>query len=254
MKQSWVRALSHKSIGMVDLPMLSSPTLKQALSGHYASTMTLEQLEKLSEQERRQHVLIVQDPFTSYYDAQVVADFVLLVEKLGFNPVLLPFSPNGKAQHIKGFLQRFAKTARKTADFLNRIALLGMPMVGVDPALVLCYRDEYKEILGDARGDFTVQLVHEWLQTTLADQPEQQISGESWYLFGHCTETTALPASSQHWAAIFSRYGARLENVSVGCCGMAGTYGHEAKTLIILWVSMRYHGSKHCKNCQVSAA
>src|SRR5699024_12400877 len=59
----------------------------------------------------------VQDPFTSYYDAQVVADFVRLVEKLGFQPVLLPFSPNGKAQHIKGFLNRFAKTAKKTADF-----------------------------------------------------------------------------------------------------------------------------------------
>nr|CBX71627.1 hypothetical protein YEW_BO07110 [Yersinia enterocolitica W22703] len=131
LKQPWVSALSRKSIGMVDLPLLSSPTLKQSLSGHYASTMTLEQLERLPDSERRQHVLIVQDPFTSYYDAQVVADFVRLVEKLGFNPVLLPFSPNGKAQHIKGFLQRFAKTARKTADFLNRIALLGIPMVGL---------------------------------------------------------------------------------------------------------------------------
>ncbi|MFP1527579.1 hypothetical protein ACLB1R_08355 [Escherichia coli] len=30
-------------------------------------------------------------------------------------------------------------------------------------------------------------------------------------------------------AAIFARFGAKLENVSVGCCGMAGTYGHEAK-------------------------
>ncbi|HFG9647175.1 TPA: FAD-binding and (Fe-S)-binding domain-containing protein [Yersinia enterocolitica] len=231
LKQPWVGALSRKSIGMVDLPLLSSPTLKQSLSGHYASTMTLEQLEKLPDSERRQHVLIVQDPFTSYYDAQVVADFVRLVEKLGFNPVLLPFSPNGKAQHIKGFLQRFAKTARKTADFLNRIAVLGIPMVGVDPALVLCYRDEYKEILGNARGDFSVQLVHEWLHEALAEQQGQPMTGESWYLFGHCTETTALPASSQHWAAIFSRYGARLENVSVGCCGMAGTYGHEAKNL-----------------------
>ncbi|MDW9426851.1 hypothetical protein GCT62_20500, partial [Yersinia enterocolitica] len=193
LKQPWVSALSRKSIGMVDLPLLSSPTLKQSLSGHYASTMTLEQLERLPDSERRQHVLIVQDPFTSYYDAQVVADFVRLVEKLGFNPVLLPFSPNGKAQHIKGFLQRFAKTARKTADFLNRIALLGIPMVGVDPALVLCYRDEYKEILGDSRGDFNVQLVHEWLHEALAEQQEQQMTGESWYLFGHCTETTALP-------------------------------------------------------------
>ncbi|EKN4686716.1 FAD-binding and (Fe-S)-binding domain-containing protein [Yersinia ruckeri] len=233
-KQPWVHELSRRSIGMVDLPLLSVPTLKQTLSGHYASTMTLEQLEQLDAQERGQHVLIVQDPFTSYYDAQVVADFVRLVERLGFNPVLLPFSPNGKAQHIKGFLQRFAKTAGKTAEFLNRISLLGMPLVGVDPALVLCYRDEYKEILGDRRGDFSVQLVHEWLHAVLPGLPlpgqsAQPVSGEPWYLFGHCTESTALPTSSQQWAGIFSRYGAQLENVSVGCCGMAGTYGHEAK-------------------------
>ena len=160
-----------------------------------------------------------------------MADFVRLVEKLGYKPVLLPFSPNGKAQHIKGFLTRFAKTARKTADFLNRVAKLGMPMVGVDPALVLCYRDEYQEILGADRGDFQVQLVHEWLQKLLAERAEQPATGEAWYLFGHCTETTALPVSTQQWTSIFARFGARLENVSVGCCGMAGTYGHEANNL-----------------------
>ena len=47
--------------------------------------------------------------------------------------------------------------------------------------------------------------------------------------FGHCTEVTALPGAPAQWAAIFARFGAKLENVSVGCCGMAGTYGHEAK-------------------------
>jgi Fe-S oxidoreductase len=119
-------------------------------------------------------VLVVQDPFTSYYDAQVVADFVRLVEKLGYQPVLLPFSPNGKAQHIKGFLTRFARTAQKTADFLNRVAQLGMPMVGVDPALVLCYRDEYNQVLGDKRGDFRVMLVHEWLPQALSATAAQE--------------------------------------------------------------------------------
>ncbi len=28
-------------------------------------------------------------------------------------------------------------------------------MVGVDPALVLCYRDEYNQTLGEKRGDFS---------------------------------------------------------------------------------------------------
>ncbi|EKM5064089.1 FAD-binding oxidoreductase [Cronobacter turicensis] len=229
MSQPWVRTLSERHIGMVDLPLLSTPTLQQQLVGHRSAGMTLEELERLPEAEKARTVLVVQDPFTSYYDAQVVADFVRLCEKLGFQPVVLPFSPNGKAQHIKGFLQRFARTARKTADFLNRVAALGMPLVGVDPALVLCYRDEYKQTLGEARGEFHVQLVHEWLTTALAERPTAPVGGESWYLFGHCTEVTALPGTAGQWAAIFAKFGAKLEGVNVGCCGMAGTYGHEVK-------------------------
>ncbi|WP_230351661.1 FAD-binding and (Fe-S)-binding domain-containing protein [Lelliottia sp. WAP21] len=227
--QPLVRKLSEKHIGMVDLPLLSSPSLQRELVGHRSANMTLEKLETLSDEQKAKTVLVVQDPFTSYYDAQVVADFVRLVERVGYHPVVLPFSPNGKAQHIKGFLSRFAKTAQKTADFLNRVAKLGMPMVGVDPALVLCYRDEYKQTLGDKRGDFHVMLVHEWLPAALQHAEVKEVSGESWYLFGHCTEVTALPGSASQWAAIFARFGARLENVSVGCCGMAGTYGHEVK-------------------------
>ncbi|KTS33552.1 D-2-hydroxyglutarate dehydrogenase YdiJ [Pantoea dispersa] len=231
LKQPWMRDLSQRHIGMVDLPLLSSPSLKQQLSGHPAMRVTLEQLEAMDAAQRDQHVLVVQDPFTSYYEAQLVTDFIRLIEKLGYRPVLLPFSPNGKAQHVKGFLQRFARTAGKTAEFLNRVAQLGVPMVGVDPATVLCYRDEYQQVLGEQRGTFSVQLVHEWLHGVLAGREEQIASGEAWYLFAHCTEVTALPSTPNQWQAIFARFGAKLENINVGCCGMAGTYGHESKNL-----------------------
>ena len=231
LKQPWMRDLSQRHIGMVDLPLLSSPSLKQQLSGHPAMRVTLEQLEAMDTAQREQHVLVVQDPFTSYYEAQLVTDFIRLIEKLGYRPVLLPFSPNGKAQHVKGFLQRFARTAGKTAEFLNRVAQLGVPMVGVDPATVLCYRDEYQQVLGEQRGTFSVQLVHEWLHGVLAGREEQIASGEAWYLFAHCTEVTALPSTPNQWQAIFARFGAKLENINVGCCGMAGTYGHESKNL-----------------------
>jgi len=225
--QPLVRKLSEKHIGMIDLPLLSTPSLQRQMVGHRSANLTLEQLEALSAEQKAKTVLVVQDPFTSYYDAQVVADFIRLAERLGYQPVLLPFSPNGKAQHIKGFLKRFAKTAQKTSDFLSRVAQMGMPMVGVDPALVLCYRDEYKQTLGDKRGEFHVMLVHEWLPSVVNAQTAPETSGEPWYLFGHCTEVTALPGAPAQWAAIFARFGAKLESVSVGCCGMAGTYGHE---------------------------
>ncbi|MEN1656446.1 hypothetical protein AAIH58_37695, partial [Pseudomonas aeruginosa] len=73
-----VRKLSEKHIGMVDLPLLSVPSLQQQMVGHRSANMTLEQLEALNAEQKARTVLVVQDPFTSYYDAQVVADFVRL--------------------------------------------------------------------------------------------------------------------------------------------------------------------------------
>lgn len=125
-------------------------------------------------------------------------------------------------------------------------------MVGVDPALVLCYRDEYTLALGEQRGDFHVLLVNEWLSAVLASQPPVAIGGEPWYFFGHCTEVTALPGAPAQWAAIFARFGAKLENVSVGCCGMAGTYGHEVKNHQNSLGSMSYHGTVQCNDCHVT--
>ncbi|STQ12442.1 FAD-binding protein [Enterobacter cloacae] len=192
--QPLVRKLSEKHIGMVDLPLLSVPSLQRQLVGHRSANMTLEQLEALSPEQKAKWCWWCRIRLPAITTRRWWPIFVRLAEKLGYQPVVLPFSPNGKAQHIKGFLNRFAKTAQKTSDFLNRVAGLGMPMVGVDPALVLCYRDEYKQTLGDKRGAFHVMLVHEWLPAALEQTSAMEVSGEPWYLFGHCTEVTALRA------------------------------------------------------------
>lgn len=146
---------------------------------------------------------------------------------MGYQPILLPFKPNGKAQHIKGFLDKFAQTAINAAQFLNLMADLDIPMIGTDPAMVLCYRDEYKHALAARRGDFNVLMFQEWLLTRLSGE-DKAPTGKQFYLFGHCTEKTAEPSSASDWATIFAHYGAQLSDVAVGCCGMAGTFGHDA--------------------------
>ncbi|HDO1312584.1 FAD-binding and (Fe-S)-binding domain-containing protein [Aeromonas veronii] len=236
LEKEWAQKATEKSIGMVDVPLLSVPTLAESLHDNRARYFDLPGLERMSAEQRKQVVLIVQDPFTSYYDAPVVRDLVKLASKLGFQPYLLPFKPNGKPQHIKGFLRAFARTAANSAQFLNKVAALGIPMVGVDPAMVLCYRDEYAKALGSARGDFQVLLPQEWLLSLPADQlpasankAKSEEGGEPWYLFAHCTEKTAKPSTHGDWSTLFGRFGASLQPVSVGCCGMAGTYGHDVK-------------------------
>ncbi|TPV61146.1 FAD-binding oxidoreductase [Aestuariibacter sp. GS-14] len=228
---SWLQGIIEKRVGYVDAPLLSYPTLEQQQSAIF-NTFDLAVLSAVPESERERYVLIVQDPFTSYYDAQVVLDFGRLIRELGKTPVLLPFKPNGKPQHVAGFLEEFAVTASDTAAFLNTVAALNMPMVGVDTPLVLCYRDEYKHILGSKRGDFAVHTVHEWLQTLPAETwADRAISKPSHALalFAHCTEKTALPKSEQAWQSIFAAVDQPVDIVKVGCCGMAGNYGHEAQ-------------------------
>jgi Fe-S oxidoreductase len=199
-------------------------------------------IENLFESEKQEYVVVVQDPFTSFYDAQSVEKLIVVIKKLGLNPLLLPFSPNGKAQHVKGFLSRFENTAETTASLLNKVHALGLPMIGADASLVLCYRDEYEKILGEKRGEFSVHTITEWMSQISPDKlrglmPERTAAIDEdkdqtrFRLLAHCTEKTALPKTEQQWQQIYSLLGLTLEIVPVGCCGMAGTYGHEVDQL-----------------------
>ncbi|WP_293750203.1 FAD-binding and (Fe-S)-binding domain-containing protein [uncultured Paraglaciecola sp.] len=230
LRQNWVNQVIRKSVGYIDTPILSQPTLSQRLNNNNAVHFNLAALQALSPEQLAKKVCIVQDPFTSFYDAQVVESLVTLITKLGYEAVLLPFMPNGKPQHVKGFLKEFAHTAKTAAELLNQLDALNLPMIGVDPSMVLCYRDEYSKVLGESRGEFKVQLVHEWL-IQLELPKVNPGKTQNYALFGHCSEKTALPTSEKQWQQIFQKTGLNLSAVSVGCCGMAGTFGHEASHL-----------------------
>lgn len=231
------KSLLKSVVGMVDSPSLSVPTLKARLGDNSLTKQALEYdlsaLASIAVEERQDYVLVVQDPFTSFYDADVVEALLITIHKLGFKPVLLPFKPNGKPAHVKGFLRKFAAMASDASDFFNKLSKLGYPLVGVDPSLVLCYRDEYTIALGDNRGDFQVELFQEWLKPHLAKLSKTVATKDDtqYQLYAHCSEKTALPNTHSDWQDIFSTLGLSLTAQNVGCCGMAGTYGHEKKNV-----------------------
>lgn len=220
-----------KTIGYVDTPALSVPSLYQRVAD--SDWLDIDSVKALADHERSRMVVLVQDPFTSFYEAELVQAFITVAKSLGYQPKVLPFIANGKPQHVKGFLAKFKNTALAASKTLNQLAQLNVPMVGLDASLVLCYRDEYQQVLGAARGSFNVQVSHEWLskvvQTALAaEQPlPQLINDGNFALFNHCTEKTALPNSSGDWQAILAAFGMKANAIATGCCGMAGTFGHE---------------------------
>ncbi|WP_298442270.1 FAD-binding and (Fe-S)-binding domain-containing protein [uncultured Ferrimonas sp.] len=222
----------RKLLGYVDAPPLSVPTLAERVG---AAPQTMAQFEQhlagLSADQRANTVLLLQDPFTSYYDADVVEQALKLLGKLGFTPLLVPYLVNGKPQHIKGFIDRFKRTASNTTETLNRIARYGLPLVGIDPAMVLTYQDEYVETLGASAVQFEVQMLASFLLTQQSRWPQATATEKRYRLMGHCTESSVRPQGAQEWQQLLSHFGAQLELVSVGCCGMAGTFGHEVSNL-----------------------
>ncbi|MFC7421608.1 FAD-binding and (Fe-S)-binding domain-containing protein [Iodobacter arcticus] len=171
-------------------------------------------------------VIIVQDAFTSYFETQLVLDVFELLKKLGFTPLLAPFKPNGKPLHVHGFLDRFKQAATDNSTMLQKLAQNGVPLVGIDPSMTLAYRSEYAKTLANPPK---VALLQEWLAEQFAKQaPALKLKTSAFTLIPHCSEKTNIASAFSDWDKVFTALGVTLTTRAAGCCGMAGTFGHEA--------------------------
>jgi FAD/FMN-containing dehydrogenase/Fe-S oxidoreductase len=227
MKPRLVQKIMARVVGMVDSPLLSGILLDneiQKLGIPYAS---LENIAQLTPLQKSRAIIVVQDAFTSYFETKVVTDSLELLQKLGFFPLLAPFKPNGKPLQVHGFLKAFAKAADSNATMLNGLASSGISLIGLEPAMTLAYRGEYKKLLGAQAPK--VELVQEWLtkQSDVLVANARAFTSGNYSLLAHCTEKTNAVSSIKDWQQVFADLGQNLKVIETGCCGMAGTYGHE---------------------------
>ncbi|MBT8764544.1 D-2-hydroxyglutarate dehydrogenase YdiJ [Metapseudomonas boanensis] len=230
MQSGVTKALLKNHAGMVDSPLISRTDLRPTLERWGIETASPETLAAIPEQERERSVILVQDAFTRYFETEVFIDLIETLSRLGFKVLIAPFLPNGKPLQVLGFLGAFEKAARKNAAMLNGLSSHGVKLVGLDPAMTLVYRQEYKKLLGHEAPE--VLLPQEWLiealdKAPIAPRGGALLPGHDYYLLSHCTEKTNAPAAVTLWTEVFKRLGLNLKMISTGCCGMSGTYGHE---------------------------
>lgn len=220
--QRWL----EKTAGMVDSPLLSRYDWSGHLRRWNVRKASARALNALAPNERARSVVIVQDAFTRYFDTAVAGSLIELASRLGYAVYLAPFRPNGKPLHVQGFLAAFDRTAKTNSQQLQQLAQSGVALVGVDPAMTLAYRQEYRKVACEQSPD--VLLPQEWLLRTVPDR-NLDARGEPYTLLAHCTEKTNVATSVGEWQLVFARFGLRLRSQPSGCCGMSGTYGHEAR-------------------------
>lgn len=229
MRMTPTAAFMKGVFGLVDSPTFSRHNLKRSLSRYGVQTATTQKLAILSKGERAKSVIFVQDAFTTYFETELLAAHIELATLLGYRVWLAPFRPNGKPLHVQGFLRTFEATAVRSAASLSALAEFDIPLVGLDPAMTLVYRQEYRHVLGSGKTP-AVLLPQEWLADVLPGANESG-HGAAYSLFGHCTEKTNAADSSRVWEALFARRGLKMRTETTGCCGMSGTYGHESRNV-----------------------
>jgi len=217
-----------RAVGLVHSPRFSGISMRQELAARRIAVATPQTLAGLSVGERARSVVLVQDAFTSFYESHIVLAVLDLIRAIGFHPFIAPFRANGKPLHVHGFLGAFERTASRNAAMLRELAGTGVELVGVDPSMTLTYRSEYG-MLDEADRPPPVLMIQEWLALHRDAIRKPSTAGEEYLLLPHCSERSLALSTLRDWQTAFAAAGASLRVLSSGCCGMAGTYGHETE-------------------------
>jgi len=172
---------------------------------------------------RHATIAILQDTFTTYLRPQVLTACIAIAKQLGHNVAVLHHHQCGKALHIRGAMQRFRNLASHNINWLTPLQNAKIPIIGIDPAATLLWRDEYRKV-PNLTINVDVLLPQEWL---LHENLHSFQIQKNWQLFPHCIEKAVAPHSQQQWQQLFSQLGSTLELVETACCGMGGLFGHE---------------------------
>ncbi len=216
--------LASRALGLVDLPAPAKPI------AHGAPTFVPD-----ASGTTGLDIVIVPDVFTSALDPATLADAVTVLQALGRGVHVAPFVASGKFDHVKGRRVAFARAVARQRTLVDSVLAAGATPVVIEPAVALLHQHEYPAIDAAHPGDEVAHLVDvlhaERTRLVELSGPHRGDGADganrSVVLLGHCTERATRPVSLERWAGVLEAVGGTVETPAIGCCGMAGIFGHE---------------------------
>ena len=140
----------------------------------------------------------------------------------------------GRPLISKGLLKEARSNARHNVRRLIGYARRGVPIVGIEPSCIACFRDEYPDLL--KREDAAEVARHTFFfEEFMADEAgrkkrvlpfDGQAPGRKIMLHTHCYQK-AFGTAAKVVAMLDLLPNTEVEEISSGCCGMAGSFGYE---------------------------
>lgn len=184
----------------------------------------------------RGRVMLLADEFTNFYDSDIGIKAVLLLQKLGYGVVLAPLKESGRSQLSKGFVRQAAVIARHNMMKLKGRVQSDLPLVGLEPAALLTFRDEYPDLLPPAlrhqalemgRYAYTIEeFLHREMLAGNIDREAFTRDEREIRIQAHCHQK-ALMKPGILTAVLSFPENYKASEIQAGCCGMAGSFGYE---------------------------
>jgi len=227
--------LSEKLLGLSARRSLPGWRLNTFLAGTKAPSLAPEQAD----------VVLFADTFNNYFESENAAAALQVLQAAGYKVHVAraasadaePARPLccGRTYLASGLVDEAKAEARRVVEALRPYVARGLPVVGLEPSCLLTLRDEFlvmglgrdAELLGAQALLFEEFLAREHaagkLKLTLKALPEARA-----LLHGHCHQK-AFDAVRPVQTVLGLVPGLKVELIESSCCGMAGSFGYEAK-------------------------
>jgi FAD/FMN-containing dehydrogenase/Fe-S oxidoreductase len=183
----------------------------------------------------RGEVVLWDDCHLSFHEPDIGVAAVKTLEAAGFRVRLIQGRRCcGRPLISKGLLKQARAAARHNLDRLRDAARQGLPLIGVEPSCIACFRDEYP---GLVRGETAVRvagqaLFFEEFITDLAARGDLDLPFDparppaTIKVHTHCYQK-ALGTADKVLAMLRLIPNTTVEAIDSGCCGKAGAFGYE---------------------------
>jgi Fe-S oxidoreductase len=141
----------------------------------------------------------------------------------------------GRTFLAKGMIDQARQEARRTLDALRPFVARGVPVIGLEPSCLFTLRDEF---LAYGLGEQAPQLSHQayLFEEFLAQEnqagrltlPLKALPQKKALLHGHCHQK-AFDAVKPVQSLLSLIPGLEVKLIETSCCGMAGSFGYEAR-------------------------
>ncbi len=188
---------------------------------------------------RRTRVVYFADTWTNFYTPQVGVAAVSVLEALGWEVIVPPTVCCGRPLISKGLLDEAARLARANVEILGPFAERGIPILSTEPSCVSALTDELPQLVRTAAAREIAgrdQPLEQFVAAAWREQPELLHRGTAatpavapaLLFHGHCHQK-ALTGTADVMHILKLCTPAAAEEINSGCCGMAGSFGHEVE-------------------------